>query len=247
MPLNPAKLMMKMLALLVGILFLNASWYEQKTVKSMPILSEGNETIHNNTTIVRGTIIKKDFPDKGLRNLGLTELHFQIAGEDYFIKFCGSNVSRDELERHVNFLAASDPVGDNEITLEVEMHDGELDTCRTQIQSADDFIKFCDSNVRWDELERHVDFPAASDPVGDNEITLDLERHNGPLDICYTQRLQSRYERLQSPDERLRSRIERLRSTFERLRTRIETFELLQTRYGRYVIIHRIIESPTED
>lgn len=162
---------MKTLALMTGILLLNASWYGQKPVKSIPTVSKNGEIIHSNTTIVRGTIIKKDFPDKGLRNLGWTELHFQIAGKDYLIKFCDSNVSRDE-------------------------------------------------------LERHVDFPAASDPVGDPEITLEVEIHNGALDMCHTQRLQS---------------------ISEGLFTRVDFLEPRQTRYGRYVIIHSIIESQTGD
>ena len=116
--------MMKTLTLIVSILLLSVSWYDRQQVEAIPIALENDEIPNNNTRIVRGAIVTREFVDKAGRPRGVSELYFQIAGDDYFIKFCESNVSRDELERYLDRLAAFNPAGDNAISLEIEIRRG---------------------------------------------------------------------------------------------------------------------------
>ena len=85
--------------------------------------TQSNNTNSNKIT-VSGSIIKKEFLDKIGRPHGFDELYFRMSGNDYFIKFCESNVSREDLE---NYSA------EQSIALEVEIREGAWDICRRDL------------------------------------------------------------------------------------------------------------------
>ncbi|MEM9542024.1 MAG: hypothetical protein AAGA60_21325 [Cyanobacteria bacterium P01_E01_bin.42] len=117
--------MIRKLALMTVISFLAIfGSSQQPQVATEAIAVENNEIPENSAVIIRGAIVEREFVDKAGRPRGFSELYFRIAGDNYFIKFCESNVSRDELERHLDRLATSNLAGDNEIALEVEIREG---------------------------------------------------------------------------------------------------------------------------
>ena len=69
--------------------------------------------------IVSGLIVEKDFIKKNGESAGFTELYFRASVQDYFIKFCESNVTRKDLE----------PFIDQGVTVHAEIIDGNWDIC----------------------------------------------------------------------------------------------------------------------
>jgi hypothetical protein len=77
------------------------------------------------TYIISAPIVIKSFVTKRGEATGHKEMYIQRSIQDYYIKFCESNISQEDLENHLASI-------DNEIkvvTLEVEFLDGEWDTC----------------------------------------------------------------------------------------------------------------------
>ncbi len=75
--------------------------------------------------IITAPIVLKSFIKKNGEPADFKEMYVQRSIQDYFIKFCESQVTRKELEDH---LAASDgPI--NAVTLEVSFREGEWDVC----------------------------------------------------------------------------------------------------------------------
>lgn len=81
--------------------------------------------------IISGPIVLKKFVDSKGKITDRQDYYIQRSIQDYFIKFCESEVSRAELEKYLvtkkEFLKSA--------TLEVEYRDGDWDNC------SDDGIK----------------------------------------------------------------------------------------------------------
>lgn len=64
-------------------------------------------------------LIEKEFVNKGGKMPGFKELYLRCSVQDYFIKFCESNVTKKDLEPYIN----------KGISVEVEVKDGMWDHC----------------------------------------------------------------------------------------------------------------------
>jgi len=64
-------------------------------------------------------LIEKEFVNKGGKITTFKELYLRCSVQDYFIKLCESNLTRDELEPYIN----------KGISVEVEIKDGLWDHC----------------------------------------------------------------------------------------------------------------------
>lgn len=64
-------------------------------------------------------LIEKEFVNKGGKMPGFKELYLRCSVQDYFIKFCESNVTKKDLEPYIN----------KGISVAVEVKDGMWDHC----------------------------------------------------------------------------------------------------------------------
>ncbi len=68
--------------------------------------------------IISGQLVEKEFIKKNGEPTGSMELYLRASVQDYFIKFCESDVSREELEQ---FIVESETDIPPPITLEIEI------------------------------------------------------------------------------------------------------------------------------
>ena len=69
--------------------------------------------------IISGQIVEKSFIKKNGQSAGFSELYFRASVQDYFIKFCESNITKNDLE----------PFVDKVVTVHAEIKDGSWDIC----------------------------------------------------------------------------------------------------------------------
>lgn len=75
--------------------------------------------------IISAPIIIKDFVKKNGKVTQYKEIYIERSTQDYFIKFCESKISRDELEDHLSKI-----IGEiKTVTIEIEFRDGYWDIC----------------------------------------------------------------------------------------------------------------------
>lgn len=77
-----------------------------------------------NRVIISAPIVEKTFVNKNSKAGEYTELFLSRSIQDYFIKFCEGNVTREEIEKHISkddFLPS--------LKLEVEFKEGLWDKC----------------------------------------------------------------------------------------------------------------------
>lgn len=98
---------------------------------SKPVLNSmdtKNETEKNSSEakqIISCPIVEKEFMRKNGQLSGYTEYYLERSIQDYFIKFCESSVSKEELE-----LALEKQDGMiKTLKLEIELREGEWDIC----------------------------------------------------------------------------------------------------------------------
>ncbi|QHI39343.1 hypothetical protein IMCC3317_47530 [Kordia antarctica] len=70
-------------------------------------------------------IVIKNFVKKNGEITKQTEIYIRRSIQDYYIKFCESNISREDLETKLATIAKEIKV----VTLEVEFRDGHWDSC----------------------------------------------------------------------------------------------------------------------
>jgi len=94
--------------------------------------NEKTNTMHNNNSsetnnkqTLTAPIVLKSFVNKIGQTGTQKEYYLQASIQDYYIKFCESNISRDELEKHLNTINGLIKA----VTLEVEYRDGLWDIC----------------------------------------------------------------------------------------------------------------------
>ena len=75
--------------------------------------------------IISAPIVEKPFFTKNGRLTDKTDLYVQRSIQDYFIKFCESEVSREELEAHFEGITSFVKT----VKMEVEFRTGEWDVC----------------------------------------------------------------------------------------------------------------------
>jgi len=74
-----------------------------------------------NQMVLTGQIIEKPFYKKNGQQTDLTELYFRASIQDYFIKFCESQVER----------VAVEPFIDQALSIHAEIREGNWDICPT--------------------------------------------------------------------------------------------------------------------
>ena len=91
--------------------------------------SQQNHVSDKNTAeksyLITAPIVKKQFVNKAGRTTDHVEYYIQQSIQDYFIKFCESNVSIKELNEKLENIEGDIKV----LQLEVEMRDGHWDIC----------------------------------------------------------------------------------------------------------------------
>ncbi len=78
--------------------------------------------VSNDNAVYTGQVIEKEFYTKGGKATGSTDLYLRLSVQDYFIKFCESKVTKEDIEK-LN-LGEFDA-----IKIEGEVKDGEWDSC----------------------------------------------------------------------------------------------------------------------
>ena len=103
--------------LLLSLLFLYSCAVKNYTLNKTPKITENGQ-------IWRGQIVSKTFVSKGGKVTESRDLYFRLSVKDYFIKFCESDVTFEQIEPFINneFEIKS-------VTLEIEIKDGEWDNC----------------------------------------------------------------------------------------------------------------------
>jgi len=90
----------------------------------------------NNIMTVSGLIVKKEFIKKNRNSANFEQLYFRLSRGDFFIKFCESNVTQEELENHLNQPNVPEVLGDKSVTLEVKIINGAWDICPGEFPEA---------------------------------------------------------------------------------------------------------------
>lgn len=85
--------------------------------------------MQNNTQILSGLIVKKPFVNKAGEASKFKEYYFRTSVQDYFIKFCESEISKRNLENHLSKIPDTGLDGAKAITAEITVKEGEWDIC----------------------------------------------------------------------------------------------------------------------
>lgn len=79
----------------------------------------GQNKVENRPGTLSGILVEKSFISKSGDSTEITELYLRCSKQDYFIKFCESTVSSEDLKQYLN----------QSITFKCEMIEGEYDKC----------------------------------------------------------------------------------------------------------------------
>jgi hypothetical protein len=114
------------LSMVLGSCVLQKDLNMEKNKKPDPVTERG-------TQIISAPIVSQNFVDKRGRKTDRREMYVQRSIQNYFIKFCESKVSQEELEQYLAEKGDLMKVA----TLEVEFRDGAWDICdeNAQMQS----------------------------------------------------------------------------------------------------------------
>jgi hypothetical protein len=80
------------------------------------------EPLSDSKNILGGILVEHPFSSKNGETSEIMELYLRCSVQDYFIKFCESSVTSDQLKPFLN----------KSVALEIEMKDGEWDNCLTE-------------------------------------------------------------------------------------------------------------------
>lgn len=86
--------------------------------------TEGSQKATSYETIT-APIVEKEFYNKAGKATGIMEYYVQRSVQDYYIKFCESEVDRKELEQALSKVEG--PI--QQLTLTIEILEGEWDSC----------------------------------------------------------------------------------------------------------------------
>lgn len=101
------------------IVVLNCCASPEKVVVKNP------EKQSDSTQIISAPIVEKSFYSKAGKKTDYTEFYIQQSVQDYFIKFCESKVTREELESALSKIDS--PI--KTLTVKVEFREGHWDSC----------------------------------------------------------------------------------------------------------------------
>ena len=116
-------------ALVVILTILSASCGGPKNL-DMSDNSLSDPTTSGDTQIISAPIVKKNFVKKNNEVTDHEEYFVRRSIQDYFVKFCESNVDRVELQDYLDHLGDDLKVA----TLEVEIRNGNWDICDDNLE-----------------------------------------------------------------------------------------------------------------
>ena len=93
--------------------------------KESTIKKKRNISSADGKVIISAPIVSKPFIKKNGEPTDRTELYIRRSIQDYFIKFCESEVTREALEDHLSGINGLIKA----VSLEVEFREGEWDVC----------------------------------------------------------------------------------------------------------------------
>ena len=111
---------MKQTFLIISVTFFLIACSTTKPVNKKP---QGLQMSDAKPNIYNCQLIEKEFVNKGGKITTFKELYLRCSVQDYFIKLCESNLTRDELEPYIN----------KGISVEVEIKDGLWDHCSENV------------------------------------------------------------------------------------------------------------------
>ena len=99
------------------LFFFNSCALKNNSANKTPIINKNGQTF-------KGQIVLKTFVSKGGKVTESQDLYFRLSTGDYFIKFCESDITFDQIEPFIQkeFEIKS-------VTVEIEFKDGEWDNC----------------------------------------------------------------------------------------------------------------------
>lgn len=89
------------------------------------IVDKKSENQNDSVRVITAPIVEKAFYNKAGKKMDFTEFYIQQSVQDYFIKFCESNVTRAELETALSKIDS--PI--KTLTVKVEFKEGLWDSC----------------------------------------------------------------------------------------------------------------------
>lgn len=92
------------------------------TAKNDDVPMNKTPEVSNDHAVYTGQVVEKEFYTKGGKAAGFKDMYLRLSVQDYFIKFCESKVTKEEIEK-LN-LGEFDS-----IKIEGEVKDGEWDSC----------------------------------------------------------------------------------------------------------------------
>lgn len=96
------------------------------------VVEKKQEKKNDSVQVINVPIVEKPFYNKVGKKMDFTEFYVQQSVQDYFIKFCESKVSREELEAALSKIES--PI--KTLTVEVEFKEGLWDSCEDyEVQS----------------------------------------------------------------------------------------------------------------
>jgi len=117
----------KQFSLLFFLIILLVSCASQKNV-----VEEKQENKSDSIELVSAPIVEKPFFNKAGKKMDFTEFYIQQSAQDYYIKFCESRVSREELETALSKIEGNIKT----LTIEVTFKEGLWDSCEDyEVQS----------------------------------------------------------------------------------------------------------------
>lgn len=107
------------------ILFLIFIYFNSSCISQNVNTMKKNKVDKNGKAIITAPVVVKNFIKKNGQPTGIKEFYVRRSVQDYFIKFCESNISKEDLEKHLE--KSNDLI--KTLTLEVEFEEGSWDIC----------------------------------------------------------------------------------------------------------------------
>ena len=111
---------------LLNLLISNACSVSYKNSNNN-VVTKNKELLSSKNSLMTysGQVVSKTTESKGSKNPNQGDYYFRLSTGDYFIKFCESDVTFDQI---APFIQTEFEI--KSVTLEIEMKDGEWDNCK---------------------------------------------------------------------------------------------------------------------
>ena len=113
----------------------NTSQVLQKVKTGIKMKEKTKQTDTDGRIIMSGLLVKKAFIMKNGKSPGFKEYYFRTSIQDYYIKFCESEIGKKELDKYSEQNSEQSIMGDIPITFELKIvNNGLWDICEEDSQ-----------------------------------------------------------------------------------------------------------------